>query len=176
MLFLSLTFGELKEKRSRFDIIPSFILFKDLHMKIMYFLLTPPHYLLLVRHDLSWAIKSKKGEKKPCSSTVHFTAVSKWSSAAVGEPTSRRSTKWRRVVGNCGHSNWSEYTLKAVYIHIYLAFVFRQAKVWTTHSLGEMERSGQWTEKNMHRSHPLSGRVFRNTRQNTNPTAFKHKK
>lgn len=46
--------------------------------------------------------------------------------------------------------------------------------MWATHSIGKTERPGQWMEKDMHSSHPVSRRLYRNKWQNTHPTAFKH--
>lgn len=42
------------------------------------------------------------------------------------------------------------------------------------HSQGKTERSGQWMEKDMHRSHLVSRYLLRSEGQNTHPIVFKH--
>lgn len=78
-------------------------------MKIAYLLLLLPYYLLLVKRDLSCAIKTKQNKKAAMQLHINdFTAVFKWSSTALGEPMSQlagEAPNEDKIVGDCVHSD-----------------------------------------------------------------------
>lgn len=176
---MSLTFGELKEKKG-YGLTLCFSLYyiKIFHTKITCLLLHL-YYLLLVKHYLSYAIQSKKKKlkRKPCSSTESdFTAVLKWSPAALREPMSQpagEAPSEDKIVGMC--PQYSKWILTESCAYIYEpAFVFRQAKTAMPLSRKHLKGLDSVWKRTCTDSILLSRYLLRNEGQNKHPIAFKH--